>query len=256
MPVVAALLDSRPALLILRRTLAPDTRVVSCRAPRALEQRLQSQLLDAVLLGRQALSGLDLTDLRARFPGIPLLGFAPFKPDQGAGLLAHLEAGRIAAVIVEGVDDAVAGDLVRRHAASRARESALGEAPRLLRLSEPIQRDAWRLVIMATGHPITTAEVAARLGVTREHLSRQFGAGGAPNLKRVIDLLRVVYAAQLLGNPAYDTAAVARLLRFASPSHLSAMARRICGEPASRLAAVGARGILGGFLRGGMRSRS
>src|SRR2546430_10498391 len=61
--------------------------------------------------------------------------------------------------------------------------------------------------------PIKTAQLAAALRVTREHLSRQFAAGGAPNLKRVIDLARAACAADLLGNPGYTVRAVVRIDR-------------------------------------------
>ena len=72
---------------------------------------------------------------------------------------------------------------------------------------------------------------------SREHLSRQFAAGGAPNLKRVIDLTRVACAAQLLANPGYTIPIVVRLLHFASSSHLSgtaAMARQDACEEAAK----------------------
>ena len=69
--------------------------------------------------------------------------------------------------------------------------------------------------------PIRTTTLAKHLEVSREHLSRQFGAGGAPNLKRVIDLTRIACAAQLLANPGYSIPTVVRVLHFASSSHLS-----------------------------------
>ena len=37
-----------------------------------------------------------------------------------------------------------------------------------------------------------TDTIAAALGVTREHLSRAFSAGGSANLKRIIDLVRLM----------------------------------------------------------------
>jgi AraC-like DNA-binding protein len=91
--------------------------------------------------------------------------------------------------------------------------------------------------------------------VSREHLSRQFGAGGAPNLKRVIDLTRVACAAQLLGSPGYRIAAVVRVLHFTSPSHLAGTVRRIAGVAPSALGGLGPRGVLQAFARGNTRSR-
>ena len=166
--------------------------------------------------------------LRADFPDIPIVAFAPFRPDDGE-VLAACRREAVAAVAVEGVDDAVVGDLVRRVSLAAARRAALADAPRLLRLADPLQREVWELLVDRADKPVTTSAVATRLGLSREHLSRQFAAGGAPNLKRVIDFLRLVVALQLLRNPGYTVGRVARLLSFASTSHLGAMARRIAG---------------------------
>ena len=130
-------------------------------------------------------------------------------------------------VAVEGVDDPVVGEMVARDSVTAERRRALAEAPRLLRLTEPLQHSAWSLLLGEVERPVRTTELARRLEVSREHLSRQFGAGGAPNLKRVIDLTRIACAAQLLANPGYPIPVVVRLLHFASSSHLSGTARRI-----------------------------
>lgn len=258
MPGVAALLDSRAALGNLRRGLgAGGPPVVACRSAKGLDRAYGERVLDAVVLGPRALRGVEPDRLRAAYPAIPLIVYGPIRSEQAAWLAGGLAGGggRFTAVAVEGVDDVVVGDLVRRHAVSRERERALADAPRLLHLSEPIQLDAWNLVLRSTGPAMRVSQLALELGVSREHLSRQFGAGGAPNLKRVIDLLRTVCAAQLLANPGYGPAQAARLLRFSSTSHLSATARRIAGEPPDRLAELGPRGVLARFLRGKTRSR-
>src|SRR5690606_39338533 len=49
----------------------------------------------------------------------------------------------------------------------------------------------------------------------------------APTLKRTIDLVRIMAAAELLKNPGHDVGAVASVLGFASSSHLSTTARRV-----------------------------
>jgi AraC-like DNA-binding protein len=103
--------------------------------------------------------------------------------------------------------------------------------------------------------PWRTEALARALRVSREHLSRQFGAGGAPNLKRVIDLCRVVTAAQLLANPGYAVADAARLLGFASPSHLGGTARRVAGVGARELQGLTPGDLLTRFVRLG-RTRS
>jgi AraC-like DNA-binding protein len=124
-----------------------------------------------------------------------------------------------------------------------------------LRLTEGIQRRTWDVLVSGSSWRLGTHELAARLDLSREHLSRQFAAGGAPNLKRVIDFLRIVTAAQLLTNPGYDLATVARLLDFSTVSHLHAMARRTAGQPAARLGSLAPPEILAAFVRVGTRSR-
>jgi AraC-like DNA-binding protein len=256
MPAVAALLDSRVALVTLRRTLASaPTTVVACRSVAGLGRAYESRLLDAVVVGRKRLDDLDFDRLRRLFPQIPVVVYGPFRPDDGALLLRLKERDRVAAVAVEGVDDPVVGNVVGRHLLSRVRQASLADAPRLLRLTEPLQREAWAALLSVAGRPVRTEELATVLGVSREHLSRQFGAGGAPNLKRVIDFLRIVCAAQLLANPGYRPGVVAALLEFGTPSHLHAMSRRIVGLPAGRLASMGPRGVLRAFARGATRSR-
>mgnify|MGYP003343587304 CR=1 FL=1 len=50
-------------------------------------------------------------------------------------------------------------------------------------------------VLRRVGGRLFATDVARTLKVSREHLSRQFGAGGAPNIKRVSDLARAATAA-------------------------------------------------------------
>ncbi|HEU4697882.1 MAG TPA: AraC family transcriptional regulator [Gemmatimonadales bacterium] len=256
MSVVAALLDSPAALLALRRTLPRGgPRVVACRGLAALHRVLEARLIDAVVLTPQpALLG-EIAELGERLPEVPVVGYGAFRADDGELLVACVERS-VAALAVEGVDDAVVGELVMRASATARRREALADAPRVLRLNEPLQRRAWEVLLAEVETPMPTASLARRLAVSREHLSRQFGAGGAPNLKRVIDLTRIACAAQLLQNPGYTTATAVKVLRFASPSHLNATARRIAGVPARELGALGPRGVLAAFVRGKTRSRA
>lgn len=227
---------------------------MSCRNTSALHRLLQSRLIDAVVLApRQGLLS-DLVQLRSDLPSLPIVAYAPFRPDDGELLLA-CRRHAIAAVAVEGVDDPVVGELVLRSSFTAARRRALLDAPRMLRLTEPLQQSAWNVLIGEVERPMRTTALAARLRISREHLSRQFGAGGAPNLKRVIDLTRIACAAQLLGNPGYAVQTVVRVLHFTSPNHLNRTARRIANVPTSGLGALGPRGVLAAFIRGNTRSR-
>ena len=254
MAAVAALLESRTALTALRRTLPRGgPGLVSCRGLANLRRVLDSRLVDAVVLALTPALLPELAELRRRLPGVPVVAYAPFRPDDGELLLACRK--HAVPVAVEGVDDAVVGEMVVRTSVTAERRRALADAPRILRLTEPLQRSAWSVLLGEVERPLRTSELARRLAVSREHLSRQFGAGGAPNLKRVIDLTRVACAAQLLANPGYSIPTVVRLLHFASSSHLSGTARRIATVSTSGLGSLGPRGVLQAFARGNMRSR-
>jgi AraC-like DNA-binding protein len=255
MPAVAAMLDSRSAMAALRRTL-PKTgaRVVGCRTPAALDRAIAQRLVDAIVLAPSTAAALVVASLRGRVPQIPIVAYAPFRPDDGE-LLVSCRRQQVTAVAVEGVDDAVVGEIVSRCSLTSARRRAMADAPRALRLTEPLQRLAWDYLLSAVEHPVRTAQLARRLEVSREYLSRQFGAGGAPNLKRVIDLTRIACAAQLLQNPAYRIGHVVKLLHFTSSSHLAGTARRITGAPPTALPEFGPRGVLLAFARGKTRSR-
>lgn len=257
MPAVVALVPTAEAVQTLRRSLPADGAwsLVRCRTLADLRRTLQARLVDAVVFTPAATPLADLSAIRERFPEIPLMALGPFRPDDGQ-LLLDCHAAGVALVLVEGVDNAVAGDLVVRASAAAERRRALGDAVRVLRLADPLQRRVWHDLLERVDQPARTGQIARRLGYSREHLSRQFGAGGAPNLKRVIDLTRIACAASLLRNPGYEAACVARILHFATASHLSATARRIAGVTSRGLAGLGARGVLASFALGKTRSRA
>lgn len=255
MPAVAALLDTRAALATLRRGLSRgQIGVLVCRDLQGLARLLGERIVEAVVLGPQVVQRHGLTSVQGPFPGIPLVVYGPLRADEGAQLVSWRRAG-VCEVAVEGVDDAVLGDLVARQTRLARRREALQEAPRRLRLTEPIQLDAWTVLMEDPGARWETAELAERLEVSREHLSRQFGAGGAPNLKRVIDFLSVVLVAELAGNPGIDPGCLARLAGFSSSAHLRATVRRITGVSVGDLAGAPAGDVLERFLRVGRRSR-
>lgn len=250
MPAVAALLSGAEASQTLRRSLPPGGHwsLVPCRTPQTLSETLRSRLVDAVVF-TPATTPLDsLAGLRTDFPSIPWIAFAPFKPDDGR-LLMDCHGARVSLVLVDGVDNAVAGELVVRASAAAQRRHALSDAFRMLRLGDQLQRNVWNDLLDRVDQPVRTSDIAKRHHCSREHLSRQFAAGGAPNLKRVIDLTRVACAAAMLANPGYETRMVSRILRFATPSHLSATARRIAGVAAGGLSGLGPRGVLQAFAR-------
>lgn len=255
MAAIGVLLDNRAGVLALRRTLPPGAaRVVSCRTLVALRRLLQTRLVDVVVLTPHPQFLPELASLRAALPAIPIVAYGPFRPDDGDLLLACYRHA-ITSVAVEGVDDPVIGDIVVRHSLTAERRAALAMGPRTLRLTEPLQQAAWDVLVEEVERPIRTVALADRLQVSREHLSRQFGAGGAPNIKRVIDLTRIAAAAQLLANPGYSIPVVVKILAFASPSHLSVTARRIADTATTDLGNLGPKGVLQAFLQGNTRSR-
>ncbi len=237
-----------------RSTLRRSTRVLLCRSSERLLHLLRHELVDAIVVDVRTYG----TDLAARLsqshPAVPLFAMAAFRPDDGA-LIAECKRAGFTGLLVEGVDDAVAGEFIAARSASRLRRLQLAGAPRRLRLTEPLQTSAWEEALARVGRPTRTSEIAQELRVTREHLSREFAAGGAPNLKRVIDLVRVAWAADLLRNPGYDVHTVAEILQYSSASHLAGSARRVAGVSPADLGGLGTRGVLQRFVRGRMRSR-
>jgi len=229
-----------------------------CRSLQAVERLLFRRLVDAVVLDVKAPPppppAATALALPARFPRIPMFALSTFRSDDGA-LLVSCHAAGFAGILVDGVDNAVAGECVAARTAQMARREALRDGPTLLRLTDRLQLAAWTEVLRCAGAPIRTADVARVLRVSREHLSREFAAGGAPNLKRVIDLARTACAADLLGNPGYTVRHVVRILGYASAAHLAGAARRVAGATPQELAQVGPRGVLLRFLRGRTRSR-
>lgn len=231
-------------------------RLLLARSGEELGTIMRTTLVDGVIVdlgssGDEANHGLALA---REFPSIPFVGIAPLRGADGP-LLCDAAKHEFADVVTEGVDDGVLRALMGPVMFSTRFASALREPPPALGLDAPLQRLAWRNVISHGGRPLRTGDLAAALGVTREHLSRSFAAAGAPNLKRVIDLVRLLAAAELSKNPGYDVRDVARVLGFASASHLSSTSQRIVGTKPASLARLRAIDIVDRFSQGRGRSR-
>lgn len=231
-------------------------RVVVVRSAADLARTLRTTLVDAVvvdLAGAQAETWAAAA-LARDFPTMPFIGATTLRAAEG-GAVAHGAALEFADLLVDAVDDAIARDLLTRASYSGRFARALASPPPQLDLTSDLQRDAWRILVAHAGRPVQTAAVAESLGVTREHLSRSFAVNGGPNLKRVIDLVRVIAAAELAKNPGFDLRDVATVLSFASPSHLSTTAQRIAGTRATSLARLRTVDVIDRFARGHARSR-
>ncbi len=246
---VAALLERRDALVALRRALSVrDQPVYTARTPAHLDALLRRHLIDAVVLGADAVKAGTFAALRDEFGAIPVFCLAPIRSDD-AGMIRRLERSG-ARVLVEGVDEPIAATRLRRHGLTARREDALLPLTAALRLETTLQRDVWGIVVAEAPRRLTTAALAERIGISRETLSRRFSAGGAPRLKRVIDAVRLVAAGQLLSCRGYRVADVAELLGYSSVGLLqrtarhgaASSARGLAGRPAEDivLRAVGA----------------
>jgi AraC-like DNA-binding protein len=231
-------------------------RLLLAKTPDELEQTFRNSLVDATIID---LAGSGEETWRAarlarEFPSVPFFGLTTLRASESPAL-AQCAALDFADVLVESVDDTVLRHLVLRQAFSTRFALALHDPPEALALSTPLQQLAWRCIVGWAGRPVRTQLLADALKVTREHLSRTFAAEGAPNLKRVIDLVRLIAAAELAKNPGYDVRDVAEVLDFASSSHLSSTAQRIVGTKPTSLARLRAVDLVERFTRGHGRSR-
>ncbi len=239
MAVVAVVHRGRAARAALRQGLARRAaHAVACRSVEQVVSLFHRDVVDAVVVDVRAGPTESAFRLIGLYPGIPMFALSAFRPEDGPILMACRRAG-MRGVLVEGVDGAASGEWIAARTASRRRRTALRDAPSLLRLTESLQVRVWEEALLRVGSRSRTADIAAAFGLTREHLSREFAAGGAPNLKRVIDLARICCAADLLSNPGYDIATVSRVLRYASGSHFAQATRRIAGVPGIQLRSVG-----------------
>jgi AraC-like DNA-binding protein len=234
-------------------------RVVLTRTAAAFEQAFREALVDAAIVDvGSSPSAADeawrVARLAADFPSAPFFGLLSLRASE-AGALTKCVACDFSDVLVEGVDDAVARELVHRESFTARFARALHDPPDSLSLCSPLQQATWRFLVASAGRGVRTESLARWLRVTREHLSRTFAAAGGPNLKRVIDLVRLLAAAELAKNPGYDVRDVAKVLGFASPSHLSTTSQRIVGTRSASLSRLRTIDLVDRFTRGHGRSR-
>ena len=231
-------------------------RLLLVRTPAKLESSFRTELVDAVIVDLAAANEdtWRAAGLAREFPSIPFFGLLALRAAESPAL-AQCVALDFADVLVESVDDAACRELVLRKGFSTRFATALHEPPPALALDTPLQRAAWERIVAWAGRPVRTQLLADALGVTREHLSRTFAADDAPNLKRVIDLVRLIAAAELAKNPGYDVRDVAAVLDFASSSHLSSTAQRVVGTKPASLSRLRAVDLVDRFTKGHGRSR-
>jgi AraC-like DNA-binding protein len=234
-----------------------QARLIIARTAKEFAAAFRKALVDAALIDLGA--GTDdvwiAVGCAREFPSAPFFGVCPLR-SADAPIVARAARLDLADVIIEGVDDAVVRAMVLPLTFRARFAAALREPPPALALSTDLQRKTWRCVVDHGGLPVRTDTVARDVGVTREHLSRAFATARAPNLKRVIDLVRLVAAAELAKNPGYDLRDVAAVLGFASASHLSSTTQRIVGLRPPSLARLRAVDLIGRFVAGRGRSKT
>ena len=232
-------------------------KIISTRSSEELEAVFRRVLVDAAVidLGQPDEDTWKAAAFAAEFPSAPFFAIMPLRASDAPAAARCTGLGFID-LIVEGIDETAARDLVHPHAFSTRFRQALGEPPQTLGLTTPLQRAAWDVIVAHSGRPVTTRELAKAVGLSREHLSRNFAKPGAPNLKRVIDLVRLIAAAELAKNPGHDIRDIARILDFASSSHLAVTAQRIFGTRPASLARLRTTDLIDRFAQGRTRSRT
>jgi DNA-binding phage protein len=220
------------------------------RTERDFANAFRTQFVDTALVEVTADDdGHGPAELAREYPSIPFLALTPFRPVDAPAIARCAELD-FADVLADGTDDGVLGHALLAHGFSARFAAALHTPPEPLSLTSPLQLAAWRAIVARAGQPTGSFEIANALGITREHLSRSFSAGGAPMLKRVLDFVRLLAAAELAKNPGYDLFAVARLTGFASVARLSGSVNRLVHTQAGALTALRSTDLLERFLRG------
>ena len=222
------------------------------RSASDVETQLRTVLTDAVVVdvGGATEETWRVGALARDYPSTPFFAIGPLRSAEAAAL-AQCALLEFSDLLVDSVDEGVLRELVARDGFSQRLADALAAPPAALALASPLQQATWRAVVAEGGRPVRTATLATQLRVSR----RAFAAEGAPNLKRVIDLVRVIAAAELAKNPGLDLRDVARILEFASASHLSTTAQRIAGTKPASLARLRAVDLVERFAKGHTRSR-
>ena len=232
-------------------------RLLLAKNPAEFAVAFQDGLIDAAIVdvAHPNEEGLKSAALARDYPSVPFFALAPMRVADGPALARCVDL-EFTDLLAEGMDDVAVRELVMPQSFSVRFGVALRDAHQALALDTSLQQRAWWAIIAHGGRPVRTEMIAEQLEVTREHLSRSFAVAGSPNLKRIIDLVRLIAAAELAKNPGYDVSDVARVLEFASPSHLTSTAQRILGARSASLARLRTGDLIERFRQGRGRSRT
>jgi AraC-like DNA-binding protein len=220
------------------------------------DQAIRRELIDAALidLGTPTEESWTIAAKACDFPSTPFFALVPSRASDTPTIARCAQLG-FTDILTEQIDEEVARELITPLTYTARFARALQSPPPSLGLITETQRKTWESIIQHAGRPVTTKELAATIGVTREHLSRNFAQGKGANLKRVIDLIRLISAAELSKNPGYDVRDVATILGFASSSHLAVTTQRIASTRPASLAGLRTIDLIDRFTQGRTRSR-
>lgn len=252
-PLVVAHAPRARTRAMLRRQLSRrHVRLVMTQRVTALEQALRTALVDAVIvdLGSAGMDPLGAVSLALHFPSAAFIVVTPFHSVDAEQIAAAIAAGA-SAVLADGPDDGLLAPVVSARGFSGRFTAALGDPPAPLALDTPLTIAAWRWMVQHVQQPLRGGDVATALSVTREHLSRSFAHGAAGSLKRIMDLVRLLAAAELAKNPACDEKDVARILGFRTAAQLSHMARRQLSARLTSLSALRGVDVIERFVLAG-----
>lgn len=252
---VIAARDASEFAATLRRILV-DAALVDIGSPLAIAS-LASASSDAPFAstnGGTADETWKIAALAQEFPSAPFFAISPLRATD-APAIARCSSLEFCDVIADGIDEAVARELVGPQTFSARFYAALVTPPPALRLETAMQLVSWRAILACGGRPVRTSALAKAAGVSREHLSRNFSGLGSPNLKRIIDLVRMIAAAELAKNPGLDIRDIAHILGFASSSHLAVTAQRVLGTRPASLSRLRTVDLIERFVQGRTRSR-
>src|SRR5256885_1084568 len=123
-------------------------KIITTRSAEELEAVFRRVLVDAALidLGAPDEDIWKAAAFAAEFPSTPFFAILPLRPTDTPAVARCAGLGFID-VIVDGIDDNVARDLVQPHAFSSRFQQALVDPPHTLALTTPLQKSAWEVVV-------------------------------------------------------------------------------------------------------------
>lgn len=216
----------------------------------ALESSLASSRVDAVVIEFPSLEAAALEAtvrrLRRNYPSVPVILYCPLTADS-ARLVLRLARVGLHELILEGHDDnrqslqRLVLSAYRSHCVSRSLRSVSSELPSGTRAI------LTRTLECAEGR-LTVRELARDIGVSRKTLVNRLAASGLPGPAMLISRCRLLFACELLEDPARSVEQVALLLGFGSGVALRNMFRRHVGLSPSEVRRRGAFDLVAGRL--------